>query len=423
MNQEPKTNCGVCKIPNFERNNYFYGKMMVARDFFAEQCYFNEKRWLINRMVLGWGVVCGLEVLPGDTPGEVVVTPGLAIDCCGREILVCCQQTIPLRPEQSACHPEEPTAEGPKTVYIVLEYQECKTEPVHLPAVACDAPERGEFNRILDSFKIRVKTAGEIAPPDPCLRRCPLVEPQGKTASLHSYLCQELKTCPVCPTPASLILAQVTIPAPAGQSPSEIQIDQCSQRRLVYGNQVLYDLFRCFHGDLPRVTRINWQNHGATLSWEEFASKKDGIYQKGIRIGFDRPMDDTTINTETFLVMVKMQDGETGNFKYPRIPGRVTYDAVKNEACFTIESKWLDDVYLGYSSIKKKAEFVVVLKGDFIMSKGDACNPPRALDGNFIGGRLPSGNGTPGGDFISWFKVVKPTSPQGQTAQVEAAQD
>ena len=29
----------------------------------------------------------------------------------------------------------------------------------------------------------------------------------------------------------------------------------------------------------------------------------------------------------------------------------------------------------------------------------------RSLDGNFIGGKLPSGNGVQGGDFVSWFSV------------------
>ena len=66
MKEEHKKRCGVCEIPYFERNNFFYGKMMTVRDFFAEQFYFNEKRWLINRMVLGWGVVCGLDVRPKD---------------------------------------------------------------------------------------------------------------------------------------------------------------------------------------------------------------------------------------------------------------------------------------------------------------------------------------------------------------------
>ena len=142
MKQAPKKRCSVCDIPYFERNNYFYGKLMTVRDFFAEQCYFNEKRWLINRMILGWGVVCGLDVRQKkDCPGEVVVTPGLAIDCCGREVLVCCEETVKLLPEPSACQESKRQEDDKrqKTLFICLEYYECKTEsaPAHrrLPVI------------------------------------------------------------------------------------------------------------------------------------------------------------------------------------------------------------------------------------------------------------------------------------------------
>ncbi|RIK74672.1 hypothetical protein DCC62_14805, partial [candidate division KSB1 bacterium] len=63
MEKEKDHGSGVCAIPFFERNNYFYSKLMTVRDFFAEQRYFNEKRWLMNRMISGWGVVCGLDVI------------------------------------------------------------------------------------------------------------------------------------------------------------------------------------------------------------------------------------------------------------------------------------------------------------------------------------------------------------------------
>lgn len=33
MEEEKDKKCGVCKKPNFERNNYFYGKLMTVRDF------------------------------------------------------------------------------------------------------------------------------------------------------------------------------------------------------------------------------------------------------------------------------------------------------------------------------------------------------------------------------------------------------
>src|SRR3989304_9263582 len=124
MTDRNKKYCGICENPCFERNHYYYGKLMTARDLYDEQCYFNEKRWLINRMVLGWGVVCGLDVrrMPVDpedpTKGyddkNVLVTPGLAIDCCGREILVCEERKVELIPEESTCCTEHTEQEEKK---------------------------------------------------------------------------------------------------------------------------------------------------------------------------------------------------------------------------------------------------------------------------------------------------------------------
>lgn len=44
----------------------------------------------------------------------------------------------------------------------------------------------------------------------------------------------------------------------------------------------------------------------------------------------------------------------------------------------------------------------LMLYADFLL---DTKRPPRPLDGNHIGGRLPTGNGQPGNTFISWFTV------------------
>ena len=45
-----------------QRNNYFYGKLLDEFHFQMEQHYMNQKRWLLNRLSLGTGVLCGLEV-------------------------------------------------------------------------------------------------------------------------------------------------------------------------------------------------------------------------------------------------------------------------------------------------------------------------------------------------------------------------
>lgn len=410
MKEENAKRCGACEIPYFERNNYFYGKLMTVRDFFAEQCYFNEKRWLINRMVHGWGVVCGLDVRQKeDSPGAVLVTPGLAIDCCGREVLVCCEQEVKLLPGHSDCHAQKDEETGEKKLYVCIDYRSCKTEPVQFPPVACDQKEKGEFNRIRDSYVISVKRPDEVCIPDECPKYCPLSD--DKLISMHGYLCSKLKEgCPECLEKCCVILAEITVtPASDPAQQPSVAIDQCSQRKLVYGNAMLFDLIRCFHGDLPHVTAINWKSNGATLSWDDF---KNGIYKDGIMVWFDKKMDGATINANTFQVMVKMEDSDTGNYRFEMIPGDISYEydesTKSSVATFAITSKWLIDVFFGYSRIQEKGgEFLVVLKGDFIMSVGDECNPPKALDGDFIGGTLPTGNGTPGGDFESWL-FVKP---------------
>jgi hypothetical protein len=71
-----------------ERNRYFTGKLMGVADFQAEQEYFLDRSRAHNRLH-GFGTVCGLAVIPTDPPsGAVVVEPGVALDCCGREIIV-----------------------------------------------------------------------------------------------------------------------------------------------------------------------------------------------------------------------------------------------------------------------------------------------------------------------------------------------
>jgi hypothetical protein len=71
----------------FERPRYFAGKPLTAEDLELEQRYHIEKRWLLNRMLQGAGIVSGLAVVPSDQ-GKVTVEPGFALDPYGREILV-----------------------------------------------------------------------------------------------------------------------------------------------------------------------------------------------------------------------------------------------------------------------------------------------------------------------------------------------
>jgi len=272
MNNEDKKRCGICKIPYFERNNYYYGKLMTVRDYFDEQCYFNEKRWLINRLINGWGVVCGLDVkaLDGETD-KVIVTPGLAIDCCGREILVCKDKEVELIPTEDKCQENGDPAEKEKEFYIGLEFLDCKTEEVQIAPAACGEAGKCEFNRIRDYFKIRVLRPSEVIVDYP-RGLCPLTEKEAKDLQLD--ICEKMikssPECPELPRNHAVILAKVTL----DDEENGLIIEHCPYRRQVYGNKTLFDLINCYHGDLPHVIAVNWERagviNGVTIGWEDF---------------------------------------------------------------------------------------------------------------------------------------------------------
>ncbi|GAA2163248.1 hypothetical protein [Pedococcus bigeumensis] len=81
------------------RVNFFTGMLLTAEDLAVEQEYHREMRYLHNRLH-GFGVVSGLDVSVGR--GSLRVDPGLAIDPCGREIVVTQPLTVRLAPPQQA---------------------------------------------------------------------------------------------------------------------------------------------------------------------------------------------------------------------------------------------------------------------------------------------------------------------------------
>jgi hypothetical protein len=72
----------------FERTHFFTGKLLTAEDLSQEQQYQIGKRRLHNRMLHGWGLVSGLEVMISDGGESVRIEPGVAIDCEGNEIIL-----------------------------------------------------------------------------------------------------------------------------------------------------------------------------------------------------------------------------------------------------------------------------------------------------------------------------------------------
>lgn len=74
------------------RVNYFHGRVVTADDLRHEQEQVRARQWLHNRMLHGYGVATGLDVTVVDN--EVHVSPGLAIDGLGREIVLADLHTV-----------------------------------------------------------------------------------------------------------------------------------------------------------------------------------------------------------------------------------------------------------------------------------------------------------------------------------------
>ena len=87
--------CPVCSgLECLDRTRFFSGQLLSEADLNNEQSYWLAKSRLHNRYLVGWGVVCGLQVICGDCDGWVKVRSGYAIDPCGNDVIVCEDQNF-----------------------------------------------------------------------------------------------------------------------------------------------------------------------------------------------------------------------------------------------------------------------------------------------------------------------------------------
>lgn len=156
-----------CDFNSFKRARYFHGMLMTDRDFREEQIYHNEKRKLMNRMLHGWGVVCGFDIQWEAGKPALTVKPGMALDCHGNEILVCdpvdidlsslpCSAKTPPRGTVEYCLQQDAKQE-PAVYYIGIRYHEVPTDPVPVYAPGGGCEEKAcEYSRIREGFCIEI---------------------------------------------------------------------------------------------------------------------------------------------------------------------------------------------------------------------------------------------------------------------------
>ncbi|GMK40245.1 hypothetical protein PCCS19_33000 [Paenibacillus sp. CCS19] len=139
------------QLQQFERNRYFYGKLLSVKDFQLEQNYYIEKRSLLNRFVHGTGVIGGLHLSQIDGTG-VRLTPGTAIDAAGREIVVAANLDVADISKLAGYPSNYPPAKD-DIIYAVISYDEIAREPVPPVSNATASTDGIELNKIRETFK------------------------------------------------------------------------------------------------------------------------------------------------------------------------------------------------------------------------------------------------------------------------------
>ncbi len=407
-----ESGCSECGAIAFERNRYFTGKYMAARDFLGEQEYFLTRHRLHNRVLHGWGVVCGLRVVPH--PNEdcrkhwIVVKAGIALDCCGRELVLKCDTAlelpIPLPPPPPApapvpepypggAAPEQAEHEPPPTLSPLpapcLRFLVCVTYTEELieqvPALynegTCE-PSRTEANRVREVAKLVVldperfpkcwRTRLPRNPEEHCCDDCDEVPgPAG--------ICLE----PECPCGDAVPLALVSYVPEDPANP--LHIDMEGRRTL-----------RTPPEFLTHIVHTNWP-HGETITLHHLRHHMEGR----LEVYFDRkikPAEGFATGISQYTFVVGYSDIQRAVEFLPiktKHPPKLEGDCL---AVYSIADDILSDEFEGLTLSNHIV--YVNLNCDFILDCHD-----NAVDGNFLGGRFPTGNGLQGSTFRSWFRV------------------
>jgi len=212
-----------------ERINYFYGLLLDADRLRQEQSYFNQKRWLMNRLALGWGVICGLGITADATnPAALTLAAGVAIDGFGCELVV----PQPIAIDASQLTDDSGNIVGPapsgQPLLVSLAYAEKAIDPVPVLVADCEHPGNCACASTQEGFAVLVRVAPGPAPPPPST---PL--PAG--AALRTMLADMVAACSVSAVAdPSVPLARLTLPGGP--------LDAVSDRLLVYSNPLLFQL-------------------------------------------------------------------------------------------------------------------------------------------------------------------------------------
>lgn len=419
------------------KNHYFLGKRMTPAAFKTEQDYLVGRRRLINAAIHGWGVVRGLAVsAPGGTPGKLAIGAGFALDRHGRELVQLAPRALALTDVLTAKQIKE--AEDPACTHCWIlraHYAERREQPVKVcDHCGCERTEWESARETIAYTLVPIDCAKCDAPPvlgaRYCECQCDDGEGEGGVDGIagalgdrgpHACLCEHLaaRAAPAAPVKLCELrpglwmdphhgvrLACVTLAKDAcGKLVFEGVSAACAPRRLVIGNDMLYDLIR--GRDLTRIASVSWAAWvagGVKVEWKDFAAMfTPGQPQTGFTIAFSGPVQPLTVVADAFVIRVTFNEATGGWGETLRIPMRAPhYDAASHTVTLAVSKRWVSDEIMQENSRFRGSDAIVEIevRGDLIL---DPCG--QAVDGNARARAWPSGNGSPGGSHLSIFTV------------------
>ena len=230
------------------RNRYFYGKLLDVYHFEMETNYLNAKRWLLNRLLVGYGVVCGLDVQWAAGHEQIVVTPGLAIDKWGREVIVP-EKTTPISVQATLARQGTDCSESKESegnyVHVVLCYHECLGDPAPVLTGECSDLEPCSPGSIRERYKVEFRPgcAPPIAPTCRFKDRG-ILTGSGVNYSKLAQAVTDAGCAPLAKDPC-IPLANIRISSEGEEHACDPEDIHIGVRPIVYSNLLLFDLLLC----------------------------------------------------------------------------------------------------------------------------------------------------------------------------------
>ncbi|MCP4147606.1 MAG: hypothetical protein GY757_07640 [bacterium] len=444
-----------CLNEGFQRNHYYYGKLMTVRDFEEEQWYINEKRRLLNRTLQGPGIVCGLKT---ETPGGIenfsvqtgeegnitltVVKGGVVLDCRGNEIVV--PDNTRVKPQIDEDTGSVPRESRENYLYLYLRYREDYAERVQAATHSFTCEDTCAPNRVAELFEVvaaRLPPAvypgnGTACPPIPDIK-----EEEDCREKLNEWLSSPI--CAKCINTGVFFLA-----IKLDDDTWNIDKKETAKLRSFIGsNRMLSELilhhmtdFSNPHntGEFVRsptyIKKIGW-THAETMHWDEFIKRCENgefwvQYSKDV----------TGMDEETFGIalklkhsMLKQRPGDISNVLWEFTAG-APYDYYlrgvvigetekgdqsKKRYTFGIDPTHSAELQSLASFLKGKGILRVYIrvKCDFILdSKKQVTARPHIGEDPKTAAKILVQNKVLGGEFETWVDVELPYAPKNQPA-------